>query len=129
MEKKDRIIFIVEDSDIISNLLEKVINNTEGYFAKVFATGESMLDELEKKKPSGILLDYYLDPDKKGYMNGEEVLQKLQIMDVKIPVLMLTGIQDTVKIEELQYPNLVEVLNKDSHDIFEKVVHAIKSAF
>lgn len=128
METKDKIIFIVEDSEIISDLLERVINNTDGYTGKSFATGEAMIEELENVIPDGLLLDYYLDPGKKGFMNGEQVLQRMQIMDVNVPVVMLTGLQDVIKLERLKYLNVVEILDKDSSDIFEKIVQAIKNA-
>jgi FixJ family two-component response regulator len=128
METKDKIIFIVEDSAIISDLLERVINNSEGLIGRAFATGESMLEEIEKGAPDCLLLDYYLDCNKLGHMNGEQVLQKLQIMNIKVPVVMLTGLKDITKLKRLEYLNVIEVLDKDSHDIFETVIESIKKA-
>ena len=126
MEVKNKKVYIVEDSNIISDLLERFISNTEGYQAKAFCSGESMIADLENGMPDIILLDYYLDPAKKGLMNGEQVLQKLQILGYEIPVIMLTGLQDVIKLERLKYFNVKHILNKDRDDIFDKVVQTIK---
>ena len=88
MGHKERI-FIVEDDDLYSMLLESKVKEMGDFVVHRFASGEEMLQTLEPQ-PTLLILDYYLSG-----INGLEVLKRFKERCVDVPVIILSG-QDNV---------------------------------
>lgn len=121
-----KLVYIVEDSTIIARILTNVISEIPDVAASNFQTGEAMLELLQKEKPNLILLDYYLDSEQKNGMNGAQVMLEIKAIFPDMQVVLLTGMSDYTKLEELKTLGFSEVLNKDADDIVMQVLECVK---
>ena len=119
-------IFIVEDSPVISKILIKVIKQLDKIEPLDFQSGEEMLRALDKDKPGLIFLDYYLDTQKKGYMNGEQVFDHLKEHHPEIPVVMITGMTDEERLSELSEIGFDDIIHKDHDQLFERIIQCVE---
>lgn len=119
-------VYVVEDSTIIARILTNVISELPGVRVINFQTGESMLDTLAAEKPDLILLDYYLDAGQKNVMNGAAVIVEVKQLFPDMKVVMLTGMHDDHKIEEIKKLGFEEILHKDADDVLVQVVECVQ---
>lgn len=126
MTAKKQIAFIIEDSQIISSIVKKVISVYPGIEIFEFNSGEEMLMELEKTTPNIAIIDYFLAPEDQGKMNGVEVLSFLKNRNPNVYSILLTGIGDDQKIEELSAHGFDRILFKDNEDVFEYISDSIR---
>ena len=100
-------VLIVDDEKIISNAIKNVCK-LNGIETEVSKDGLDAIDKLKKNKYDVILLDYVMPR-----ANGLQVLLEMQKMDLKTPVIMLSGINKTEIIEQSSnYVNMF--LHKDT---------------
>lgn len=80
-------IFVVEDNEILSGLLEMKLKNI-GESVKAFTNGAEAYEAIKKEQPQLVILDIMLPG-----MEGFEILKKIKKDDVlkDIKVLMLTS--------------------------------------
>jgi two-component system response regulator AtoC len=78
-------IYIVDDEETISKLLELWVGSRWGYATKVFADGKSFLDQLSEL-PDLVLLDLML-PD----IHGVDLLKEIKKRSPDIPVIVLSA--------------------------------------
>jgi two-component system OmpR family response regulator len=78
-------ILVVDDEDNITFLLESALRHF-GFGVRVASTGREALREVENFAPDVILLDVML-PD----LDGFEVIRRLRLDGMKVPVLFLTA--------------------------------------
>ncbi len=78
-------ILIVEDEPTLAKNMRRYLDGA-GFDARVAATGETALKELEAFKPDIVLLDYRL-PD----TDGLQLLDHIRTLDRGIRVIMITG--------------------------------------
>ena len=99
VRKAPREILIVDDSEDDRFTYCRLLSRHSGYqHFRETATGTQGLAEVTANRPLCILLDYQL-PD----MTGLEFLQRLRDRHLDIPVIMLTGLDDTtVSVEALR---------------------------
>lgn len=91
------LLFIVEDEETISRLLEHWVTKRWGYTARIFSNGEECLDALGDD-PDLILLDIMMPG-----MGGVETLKQIKKRDPELPVIILSAQSDiTVAIESLK---------------------------
>lgn len=121
-----KIVYIVEDSTIIARILTNVISDLPDVMASNFQTGEAMLELLKTEKPNLILLDYYLDAEQKNSMNGAQVMLEIKALFPDMQVVLLTGMSDDNKLEEVKTLGFSEILNKDADDIVMQVLECVK---
>lgn len=119
-----KLIYIVEDSEIIRELISRSFSKRIDCAVKSFGSGEDMLIDFSEETPNLIVLDYYLDTDNKNAMNGEEVLVKIQEKNKDIPIFIISGLTDQNKINELIGMGVKEFIDKDSEDVFAKIEEA-----
>ncbi|ADY73616.1 two component transcriptional regulator, winged helix family [Desulfurobacterium thermolithotrophum DSM 11699] len=83
-------IAVVEDDISIGNLLKRILSK-EGFYVKVYSTGEALINELFEygKEYDLIILDVMLPG-----MNGVETCRFLRERKVKVPILMLTALSE-----------------------------------
>ncbi len=83
-----RKILVIDDDTYICNLLENLLNN-HGYKATIAYKGSSGLDLFKKEEFDLVLLDFRL-PD----TDGLKMLSEIKKINVKIPVIIITGYSD-----------------------------------
>lgn len=121
-----KIIYIVEDSEIISGILTQVLRSEPNFQVHGFSTGEEMLMHLnEGVLPDIILLDYYLDSSDRGAMNGLNVFAEIQKVKSDLPVILLTGMNDQSKLNDAKEFGFRDVLHKDSDDVLIRIVELV----
>ncbi len=81
-------IFIVEDDQWYSEVLEYLLKMNPDYQVETFTSGKDCIENLYKN-PSLITLDYSLDD-----MNGQEVLRKIKEHNPNIEVVVVSGQDD-----------------------------------
>jgi len=121
--KKKHLLVIDDDKSFRSYL--KTLLQSIGYRVTSFATGEEALEAIQEGfSPSLIILDIIMEG-----MSGIDVLKKLRELDDEIPVIMLTGVDQTQIIVEamrlgasdyLVKPFEVEELEIALRNVFEK---------
>lgn len=114
-------IFIVEDNQAFSKLIEKTLL-TSGYTnLKVYLTGEKCIDDIQNTKPDIVLQDFEMPG-----INGIEVMKKVKIIYPDAEFLFLSG-QSSIKIaieslkqgafdyivkDEVAQQNVIQKINK-----------------
>ena len=124
MEKK--LIFIVDDSEIVSAIMERAIANMEHEVRK-FSSGEEMLRNLHMH-PNLILLDLNLEHGD-GSMNGIDVIKEMEAKEAPVPVVILSGTLDEEKKKECREHGVEEFLSKHDDDIMDQTIAVVKRYF
>lgn len=110
-KNQNRVVFIVEDNDLYSMMLDYTLTNETNVQCFVFRTGEECIKNLNLN-PMLVILDYWLPG-----INGGQTLDEIKKIDPLIPVVMLTKDKDE-KIEK-------QLLSKNIHEYFHKEVNSI----
>lgn len=87
---KPKTIFIVDDDEVHSSLMEDYLMSKTQHKILKFSTGEACLKELHIE-PTVIILDYYLNNVNKDAANGIEILKSIKKNYPKIHVIMLSA--------------------------------------
>lgn len=99
-------ILIVDDQPGIRLLLTDILTN-EGYVITTASTGKEALDKLQEKQFALIMLDYKLP-----IIDGEEVLKKMEQLNIKIPVIVMSGLAEKIEKEMEEIPHVKQLLAK-----------------
>ncbi len=132
MKTQEKLIYIVEDSKIIADILAKVISSVPNTKTKDFCNGESMLNELNYEMPDMIFLDYYLYENGRKInnnsttMNGEQVFNEIMKVNPDVPVVLLTGLDDYNVIEKMKTNGICCVIHKEVDDIYNSVLDCVQ---
>lgn len=81
-------ILIVDDEPNVCNFLSEFLDY-KGFESTITLSGKDALNQLESEDFDLVLLDIIM-PE----MNGFEVLERINQMDNKVPVIILTGVRD-----------------------------------
>jgi two-component system, NtrC family, response regulator AtoC len=109
---QERLIYVVDDEETISKLLEHWVTKKWGYEARTFTTGEECLDNLSTI-PDAIILDIMLPG-----IGGVETLKRIKVRYPDIPVIMLSA-QGKVDVA-------IETIKLGATDYFSKPVDFTK---
>jgi DNA-binding NtrC family response regulator len=109
---QERLIYIVDDEDTISKLLEHWVTKKWGYQARCFPTGEACLDSLSVI-PDAVILDIMLPG-----IGGVDTLKQIKSQYPDVPVIMLSA-QGKVDVA-------IETLKIGATDYFSKPVDFAK---
>jgi two-component system, NtrC family, response regulator AtoC len=109
---QERLIYIVDDEETISKLLEHWVTKKWGYEARSFATGEECLENLNTI-PDAVILDIMLPG-----IGGVETLKRIKSRYPDIPVIMLSA-QGKVDVA-------IETIKLGATDYFSKPVDFTK---
>ena len=112
----EKLIFIVDDDKVILNLLEYTFKSREGYEVRTFASGEDCLAHLEMK-PDLIVLDhmFYVHGEKR--MSGLDTLIELKKRIKDVPVIVLSGQDDTLLVREFILNGALKYIPKEDYFI------------
>lgn len=125
--KKRPIIFVIEDSEIVSELMAYNIEKKFGAHVLIFGTCEGAMRKLIWMKPELILLDYNLDSHKPNMMNGLRFLEEMRKKDLKIPVIILSGQREKAISVALLKLDAVDYVSKNDEDFLGKTIESIDS--
>jgi protein TonB len=100
MAEKKQIIYIVDDEPMQQEMLKDHLSGKmAGSEILTFGTGEACLEEIKKKKPTIVFLDYNLDSQVKGAMDGLAVLEEIKKLSPETEVVMISG-QDRIEVAD-----------------------------
>lgn len=88
LQNKQHLIFIVEDNNLYSFMLDYKLHLDPRYRVQSFSTGEDCIENLQMK-PDVVILDYNLPG-----INGVEVLKRIKEFNPNIQVIILTQFDD-----------------------------------
>ena len=91
-----RKIFLVDDDASHSQMLKDHLSSKLNASITTFSNGEDCLNNLDQQ-PNIVVLDFHLDSEKKGAMNGMEILKKIKSAKPEVEVVMLSA-QDKIEI-------------------------------
>ncbi len=95
-DNKQRKVFLVDDDGSHSQMLKDHLASKLNVSITSFSTGEDCLNNLDQQ-PSVVVLDYYLDGEKKGAQSGLEILKQIKSRNPQVEVIMLSG-QDKIEV-------------------------------
>jgi two-component system OmpR family response regulator len=96
LNKKQTLIFIVDDDALYLKSLEIEFSQNRDFEVRTFATGELCLESISQN-PDFIVLDYYLNSIDTNAINGLQTLEKIKTNNPQIPVIMLSS-QDSIEV-------------------------------
>ena len=97
MSSKNKIkVFLVDDDALFLKALELEFLNHDNFLIETFLTGELCISALENN-PDMIVLDYLLDNNIAGSMNGLATLDKIKSFNNEIPVIIFSA-QDKIEV-------------------------------
>lgn len=111
--KKNRLIFIVEDNEMYSVMLDYTLSNDSIVKFMCFKTGEECLENLHFN-PMMIILDYWLPG-----MNGLEIFKKIRQQNQSVPVVILTQDHDLEVATLLLNAGVTNYFNKGEGSVSE----------
>lgn len=83
-------IFIVDDDEMFAKMLFNHLSLKTHHQYRLFQNGADFLKQLEEK-PDWVILDYYLESQRKKAVNGMQVLETIKKQHRHIPAIMLSG--------------------------------------
>ncbi|MEW6467805.1 MAG: response regulator [Bacteroidota bacterium] len=110
---KQDLVFIVEDNDMYSMMLEYCLSESDNYRFRKFDKGEDCINSL-KENPMAIVLDFFLPG-----MNGLKTFRMIREKHPQVPVIMLSVSEDRKTIRELFAEGLEEYIVKGKDSIEE----------
>lgn len=97
MNKKVKIkVFLVDDDILLLKALQVDFESQGEYVVQTYKSGEECIENLTEN-PDVIVLDYHLDGFDKDAMNGIQTLDRIKLINPKIPVIILSS-QDKIEV-------------------------------
>lgn len=117
--KKNKLVFIVEDNEMYSLMLDYTLSDDSLVKFMSFKTGEECLQNL-KLNPMMIILDYWLPG-----INGMQTLKKIKQHNPGTPVIILTQDKDIKLATALLTEGITDYFNKEEESIKEikEIIH------
>jgi CheY-like chemotaxis protein len=118
--RTSNLVFIVEDSPIITELTKRFISDRFFKEIECFEKGEDMLQQLHRS-PEFILLDFFLDTKNKSSLNGLQIIERIKQVSPEVPVLVLTGAQNEEIIAQLEKSGIQGLVNKNDMEMWNEL--------
>ncbi len=118
-------IYVLDDSKIILEMMDKVISSVPSVSVAVFGNSASFMEKMATETPDLIFLDFYLDSNDKTELNGEEIFRMIKLKNSHIPIILLTGINDVNKIAHFKEIGFSEVIDKNEPVIFNHILNSV----
>src|ERR1043165_152139 len=83
-------VFVVDDSEFESSMLQDYLTTNTMHKVQVFGTGEECINHLVEE-PDVIVLDYTLNSIKENAADGAQILTSIKKIDPSIHVIMLSS--------------------------------------
>lgn len=127
MKNSDFLVYILDDSEIITEIMKRVISSMPGVTVATFRDSASFIEKFSDKTPQLVFLDFYLDCNDKNELNGEQLFLAIKQKNPKLPIVLLTGINDKDKLAYFKTLGFSEVINKSEPEIFNRILNTVKS--
>lgn len=124
MKESVKSIFIVDDDEMLTMMLEDHLSQNRNYKVQSFATGEACLEELGQE-PDVVILDFNLDSVEPYAKNGLEILKQIKQGHQGVQVIMYSSQKQYGKALQTIGEGAVEYIIKDK-DAFGKISHILK---
>ena len=122
-DMNEKLIYIVDDDKVILHLLEYTFKSRGGYEVKTFSSGEDLLKGMDQM-PDLVVLDH-LFQDK---MSGLETLKELRKTSTDLPVIILTGQNDSELKKEFIRNGAFSFINKSDYFI-DTIIESVETIF
>jgi DNA-binding response OmpR family regulator len=123
-----RVIFVIEDSKILTEIIALQLKRKFECEVFVFENGEEINKNIEKHSPDLIILDYNFVNKKIHYSNGLQILLKLREF-YSTPVVVFSGQRDKEKVTEILNAGASDYVSKDDDDFMENLFSSIGKIF
>ncbi|MFZ6672616.1 response regulator [Undibacterium sp. Xuan67W] len=104
-------IAVIDDDEGIRRALLRLLRSA-GMEAHAFSSGKKFLTSRCLNRPACILIDLQM-PE----ISGFEVIEKLQVFDPELPVIVLTGQDVSEEQKKDRLGRVLRILHKPVHDI------------
>ncbi len=91
--KNKKNLFIIDDDEAIGQSLKDILDSY--YDVELFTKAKSAIQDLEERKPDGVLLDYFLPGE-----NTPEVIQSVRSYSDTLPIIIMSANLNLVKNKE-----------------------------
>lgn len=118
--KREKLIYVLDDSTIISDLITRVINLTGIAKAIPFYSSESFYQAYFSKKSDLYIIDYYLNSWNTLDTSGDKVIEVIR-RSSESPVILVSGSSELTKLSQKIRHSNVYTLNKEDDDFFDKI--------
>lgn len=119
------LIFIVEDSPIIRELVEFTLKKTVFCYVMKYSSCRQVLEALDLITPDLMILDYALDNNYKNAPNGLFFLKILKQMKINIPTIVFSGqIRKDIAINMVRN-GAIDYISKESDMFLDELIMAV----
>jgi CheY-like chemotaxis protein len=119
--KKEKVVYVVDDSLIIVSLITQSINQMKGFIASPFSSAEEMILVAQADQPEVLVLDYFLDTNITDGMNGGEAARYLKEQFPEIKIILISGTSSKKALADIQALNVDVHLLKGDDEILDLI--------
>ena len=119
--KEGKEIYVVDDSHIIVSMIVQSVNQVKGLKATAFKAAEEMLIAAEVIQPDLVILDYFLDTEIKGGLNGGQAAKYIRAKFPESKILLISGTGSKTTLAEIALLDIDAHIRKDEDDILELI--------
>jgi len=120
MDKRNFLIFLVEDDPWYGQILKHHLSLNDDYELELFVTGKDLLSNLFKK-PDLVCIDFGL-PD----ISGDKLLKEIQARNKQVPVIVISAQEEISVAVELLKAGARDYIIKDDHTkehLWKSIIH------
>ena len=117
--KKSLICVVDDDFDVLKSL--RFLLETEGFEVRTFRSGSALLGSRIRHEADCLIVDY-----KMAGIDGVELAHRLRELDIRTPIVLITGHADEGLSAKASSAGVLQVLNKP--DLGERLVASVRSA-
>jgi DNA-binding NtrC family response regulator len=127
MNKKEKLIFFVDDDKLILNLLEYTFSNRGGYEVHSFLSGKDCIAKLELN-PRVVVVDHFFSKNEDSSSTGLDILKKIKSINPDIAVIVLSNQEETELIEEYIQNGAYRFIRKNDYFI-DELISSLETIF
>tara|TARA_B110000211_G_scaffold234632_1_gene305237 strand:+ start:1137 stop:1628 length:492 start_codon:yes stop_codon:yes gene_type:complete len=121
--KTKRKIAIVEDNIMFANILANHIQEEYKAETSIYTSADQFM-ESNMKEYDLLILDYYLNISDYFAPSGEKVLKSINSTDIKLPIILLSDLNEPAKVSKLMREGVSQFVKKDDR-LFLRIIESI----
>ena len=107
------LLYLEDDKDLRNAFIEIL---SEEFIVRATSNVQDTIEEIERKRPEVIILDYNLEGT-----NSLAVIDFLNLRNISIPIIFFTAKEKNYINKKVSYSNYKGTITKPSHNIFEEI--------
>jgi DNA-binding NtrC family response regulator len=123
--KDNKTIFVIEDSQILSEIISLQLKRNFNCDVIAFKNGDNICNHVNEYLPNLIILDYKFNDSKLIFNNGLEVLVELR-KHSNVPVIFFSGQRNIGKAIEIVQNGANDYISKDVDDFMTNLLDSIQ---